>query len=367
MKLLSSDNNSGMLLKNPKGLISKGTQMYKITSGTSFAGLTQFPVFEIVSFDDSSTVTKLSNTKIQLTANKKYKMTCEGYGDGSAVQQFGFYNVTNSEFVGNMGVGAGLTTSIKAELIIRPTVTTEIEVRPIATSTFTTQQIWNTYVEEVESNVNDTAQAIKQMTKVYNTVVDMQSAMGLKLGDVIETLGYTTKNDGLGRKYIITATDVDNLNILVNGKYASKFNEKVYNSELLNGENKATMFTSPTFTGAPTASTPANSDSSTNISTTAFVKNVGLGWGHTWQDMTSKRAIGTTYTNTTGKPIFVYVDLFTSNAQYGTLNINGIDAGFSVGGTNANECSVSFVIPSGNTYSIGNGNGISFRKWLELR
>jgi len=38
-------------------------------------------------------------------------------------------------------------------------------------------------------------------------------------------------------------------------------------------ESKATMFSSPTFTGEPTAPTPATADSSQKVATTAFVKN----------------------------------------------------------------------------------------------
>lgn len=40
-------------------------------------------------------------------------------------------------------------------------------------------------------------------------------------------------------------------------------------------ESKATMFTSPIFTGTPTAPTPATSTNSTQIATTAFVKTQG--------------------------------------------------------------------------------------------
>ncbi len=38
---------------------------------------------------------------------------------------------------------------------------------------------------------------------------------------------------------------------------------------------------------------------------------VGIGIGQTWQDLTASRTIGVTYTNTTGKPIFValYISL----------------------------------------------------------
>lgn len=41
-------------------------------------------------------------------------------------------------------------------------------------------------------------------------------------------------------------------------------------------ESKATMFTSPSFTGTPTAPTPVTTDNSTKIATTAFVKAQGF-------------------------------------------------------------------------------------------
>ena len=44
--------------------------------------------------------------------------------------------------------------------------------------------------------------------KIYNTVAEMQAdSINLSVDKVTETLGYTTKGDGNGRKYIIKATD----------------------------------------------------------------------------------------------------------------------------------------------------------------
>lgn len=115
------------------------------------------------------------------------------------------------------------------------------------------------------------------LVKSYETVALMQADQAnLPNGSVVETLGYTTVNDGLGRKYIITATDVDGLGIVVGSYYASKYNGKVYNAELLNGENKATMFASPTFTGTPTAPTATAGETGQQLANLDFV-NAMLG------------------------------------------------------------------------------------------
>lgn len=62
--------------------------------------------------------------------------------------------------------------------------------------------------------------------------------------------------------------------ITVNG-HALSSNVTVTASDVnlgnVTNESKATMFTSPAFTGSPTAPTPVGTDNSTNIATTAFV------------------------------------------------------------------------------------------------
>lgn len=48
-----------------------------------------------------------------------------------------------------------------------------------------------------------------------------------------------------------------------------------------------------------------------------------IGYGQTWQSVTAGRTSGTTYTNTTGKPIFVSVNVI-MNAPGSTLVIDGV-------------------------------------------
>jgi hypothetical protein len=92
--------------------------------------------------------------------------------------------------------------------------------------------------------------------------------------------------------------------------------------------------------------------------------------GQTWQDVTASRALATTYTNSTGKPIMVQ--------YYGTnSNINGCVA-FNIGGTQYGLSSGapalggvstgSFIVPPGSTYSITNFlTTNTLVKWWELR
>ena len=93
-----------------------------------------------------------------------------------------------------------------------------------------------------------------------------------------------------------------------------------------------------------------------------------LGVGQTWQDMTASRALGTIYTNTSGKPIVVTV-----SASVTTVNnliqimSNGVPAGIS---TQANQTSqiqaATATIPNGANYQVPS-TGLSLVKWTELR
>ena len=95
-----------------------------------------------------------------------------------------------------------------------------------------------------------------------------------------------------------------------------------------------------------------------------------LGVGQTWQDVTSSRASGVTYTNNTGRPIQVWLAL---NDTYGT--------GFSliIGGVTIFSLNydippngfypISFIVPIGNTYKVTWAGGTSTQlvSWSELR
>ena len=102
-----------------------------------------------------------------------------------------------------------------------------------------------------------------------------------------------------------------------------------------------------------------------------YVDGVAIGVGQTWQDMTASRAVATTYTNSTGRPIYVHIDCTNSIGGNGTLlNINGVVSLRSSRAVSADGAvSVAGIIPAGNTYSItaATGGTIALTLWAELR
>jgi len=95
---------------------------------------------------------------------------------------------------------------------------------------------------------------------------------------------------------------------------------------------------------------------------------VPLGVDQTWQNMTGSRVLGTTYTNSTGKPIYVMITAATGSTRV-NLMVNGTQFGIpdvsSAG--NANE-QISFVVPNNQTYALtANAGTMTFVYWSELR
>jgi hypothetical protein len=86
----------------------------------------------------------------------------------------------------------------------------------------------------------------------------------------------------------------------------------------------------------------------------------GIGIAQTWQNVSASRAINTTYTNSTGKPIMVSVATPTNNAN--NLLIDGIVVATAVYAS-VTPNTVSGIVPNGSTYSISG----SFGSWCELR
>ena len=102
---------------------------------------------------------------------------------------------------------------------------------------------------------------------------------------------------------------------------------------------------------------------------TADLKEIGV--GQTWQDVTASRVAGTTYTNSTGKPIVVkciqYValndatyrlEMYVNNVMIdqSMAYVGGYPIGLNLSGT--------IIVPNGSTYKVDN---LTPTKWFELR
>ena len=94
-----------------------------------------------------------------------------------------------------------------------------------------------------------------------------------------------------------------------------------------------------------------------------------FGVDQTWRDVKSSRALGVTYTNTTGKPIYVIVvnefqnygdpiEVFVNN-----IKLLSVDKGNGAGWL----ADTSFVVPPGNTYRVEKTVYPNIQSWVELR
>lgn len=90
----------------------------------------------------------------------------------------------------------------------------------------------------------------------------------------------------------------------------------------------------------------------------------GLGYGQTWQNVTGSRAKSTTYTNTTGRPIFVHVQK-TPAMNTLTLTVDALAVSRFGGYGIEAEAAVTAIVPNGSTYIVGGTGSIAY--WVELR
>ena len=121
--------------------------------------------------------------------------------------------------------------------------------------------------------------------------------------------------------------------------------------------------TSAVQTVAPgTSGNVLTSNGTTWASTTPSI----IGSGQSWTNVLSSRASGTTYTNSTGKPIMV--SFSSSFASQNNINVYvdsvqiwtwGITNNYAV------QVGTSFIVPNGSTYSITAPGGLAI--WAELR
>lgn len=128
---------------------------------------------------------------------------------------------------------------------------------------------------------------------------------------------------------------------------------------------------STTTIGAVQLNNTLTSVSTSQASTAAQAKALNdqaFGVGQTWQNVTSQRQIGQTYTNNTGKPILVSISGGGVDGYF-ILMCNGlvVSSTGNPGGTGNDVNFVSAIIPIGSSYSLDSKGGINTITWAELR
>jgi hypothetical protein len=92
-----------------------------------------------------------------------------------------------------------------------------------------------------------------------------------------------------------------------------------------------------------------------------------LGMGQTMQSIVGSRVLGTTYYNTTGRPIFVTVGVSaTTTAASLAISVNGILAGNQGQNTTSFGIQCTAIVPPGASYAASS-SGASLSGWSELR
>jgi hypothetical protein len=140
------------------------------------------------------------------------------------------------------------------------------------------------------------------------------------------------------------------------------------------GSGSVVLATSPTLV-TPALGTPS-ALVGTNITGTSNSLNAGIGVNHTWSAPT--RAVGTTYTNSTGKPIMVYVSVTGTGPPPPVIGtyVNSVKIGqFTVAdyytGSDMTPMTqtASFIVTDGLTYSLQvvAGSPSASLIWYELR
>lgn len=95
-----------------------------------------------------------------------------------------------------------------------------------------------------------------------------------------------------------------------------------------------------------------------------------LGLGQSWVNVASTRAFSTTYTNTTGRPIFVSIAVGNVPDTGISLTVSGVlvaRTGVSGGDDGNRDNTVSAVVPHGATYSAATLGTGTILIWAELR
>ncbi|WP_373739904.1 hypothetical protein [Jeotgalibaca porci] len=125
------------------------------------------------------------------------------------------------------------------------------------------------------------------------------------------------------------------------------------------------------FANATEVANKSNVSKSVNpVNAATIAQSTDLGVGQTYQNLTSSRSLGLTYTNNTGKAIFVSIDVRGSSSGVDGIRANVAGAVVSeLLNIAENHCAqISFIVPGGASYSVQQTQAsINLTKWVELR
>ncbi len=224
-------------------------------------------------------------------------------------------------------------------------------------------------IAQDKNNDNQLKDAIKKIISNWNyaTPEDLKKYLAKdQNGADIPNKDTFIKNLGLPEKYQPKG------NYQSAGNYAdgNTFKKNVDNASVTSPDGKYSLIidnNGKVFTWDGTNATLAFSAAGVlDVGSVPYARVTGapahLGVGQSWNNMTSSRSVGVTYTNDTGKPIqlCVYYGITGVGDWGASLIVNGIETGGSNGGFNC-------IIPAGTVYRLDVSGTARLSRWLELR
>ena len=145
---------------------------------------------------------------------------------------------------------------------------------------------------------------------------------------------------------------------------------EIRTGQVAGGTTAVTIDASQNVSFAANATVAGNQTIAGNLSVTGNITGTlttGFGVGQTWQNVktTPGRAIGTTYTNSTTKPITVIAGI--SGVSQVAWYVDGVLLGTN-GDSGGYNNMFTFIVPPGSTYSSALASGAPvLQTWVELR
>lgn len=184
--------------------------------------------------------------------------------------------------------------------------------------------------------------------------------------DIVAAIGATAVQNATNATTAATATALANTLGIAEGGTGQTTAANAFNAL----KQPATETATGVVELATTAEASAGTDTTRAVTAAgveAHMNANALGWGQTWQDVTGSRASGTTYTNSTGRPIMVAVTAGSGTSSSVIVIVAGAEIVrqlLQVGGA-AFQASASFIVPHGETYAVSVSPSIA--NWRELR
>jgi len=239
------------------------------------------------------------------------------------------------------------------------------------------EKLWST--KEVTVSITDANYTLSATENLYGR---------MKITGVL-TAARTVTADNVARSFLVVNGTNQTLTVktasgtgvaIVAGGTAILYNDGTNVLDVLTDNIKFATYAplaSPAFTGSPTAPTPATSDDSTKVATTAFVKSLGLGikQNYTTYTVGTDRVMGSTYTNSSDTPIEVHVQIhigYTTASHAVGLYVDGILVSrcqvYGNYGTFWIRPTLTMSVPPWSTYKAAIIAGTpSLQGWWELR